>query len=98
MNLDTAKNVLTHNDAIKRADAIHNVSYKLFIDLYSGKETYQGKTTIIFETNTDHNVTLDFTGSEITTLVLNETFIEKPDWDGHKLNLPQSLIQKTTPI
>jgi len=98
MNLDIAKNVLTHNDAIKRANAIRNVSYKLFIDLYSGKETYQGKTTIVFETSIDHNVTVDFTGSEITTLVLNETFIEKPDWDGHKLNLPQNLIQKNNTV
>ncbi|MBG92888.1 MAG: aminopeptidase N [Chloroflexi bacterium] len=93
MNSDTAKNALTHDDAIKRAEAILNVSYKLFLDLHLGKETYQGKTTIIFETNTVNDITIDFTGSEITNLILNSISIEKPDWDGHKINLPKNLMQ-----
>ena len=98
MNSDIAKNVLTHKDAQKRAETIYNASYKLSIDLYSGKETYQGKITITFEASTNHNVIVDFTGSEITTLIINETLLESPDWDGHKLNLPQSLIQKNNTV
>ena len=98
MNLDTAKNVLTHKDAQKRAETIRNVSYNLSIDMHSGKETYQGKITIIFEVSDDDNVIVDFTGSEIVTLVLNETFVGNPDWDGHKLNLPQNLIQKNNTV
>ena len=98
MNLDTAKNVLTHKDAQKRAETIRNVSYNLSIDMHSGKETYQGKITIIFEVSDDDNVIVDFTGSEIVTLVLNETSVGNPDWDGHKLNLPQNLIQKNNTV
>ena len=98
MNSDIAKNVLTHKDAQKRAETIYNASYKLSIDLHSGKETYQGKITINFETSTNNNVIVDFTGSEITTLIINETLLESPDWDGHKLNLPQSLIQKNNTV
>ena len=80
------KDVLSESDAATRSKNISNVEYHLDLNLPGGaSDTYSGTLEATFTVETYSETFLDFTGFEITTLILNGRVIADPSWNGHRL-------------
>ena len=83
---NTVKDVLSESDAATRSKNISNVEYHLDLNLPGGaSDTYSGTLEATFTIETNPETFLDFTGFEITTLILNGRIIADPSWNGHRL-------------
>ena len=83
---NTVKDVLSESDAATRSKNISNVEYHLDLNLPGGaSDTYSGTLEATFTIETNPETFLDFTGFEITTLILNGRVIADPSWNGHRL-------------
>ena len=83
---NTVKDVLSESDAATRSKNISNVEYHLDLNLPGGaSDTYSGTLEATFTIETNPETFLDFTGFEITTLILNGRTIADPSWNGHRL-------------
>ena len=83
---NTVKDVLSESDAATRSKNISNVEYHLDLNLPGGaSDTYSGTLEATFTIETNPETFLDFTGFEITTLILNGRTITDPSWNGHRL-------------
>ena len=83
---NTVKDVLSESDAATRSKNISNVEYHLDLNLPgAASDTYSGTLEATFTIETNPETFLDFTGFEITTLILNGRVIADPSWNGHRL-------------
>jgi aminopeptidase N len=86
---------LTESEAAGRAARISNVSYTLHLDLQPKSETYRGELAAEFELeNGASPVFLDFTGKTIRSLLVNGKTVPAPDWNKHRLELPEALLKE----
>jgi aminopeptidase N len=86
---------LTESEAADRAKRVSNVRYTLHLSLGSKAETYQGELAAEFdlERRGGAPLFLDFTGKEIRSLLVNGKSVAAPDWNKHRLVLPEDLLR-----
>jgi aminopeptidase N len=87
------KDNLTVAEATARAERISNVRYALDLDITARAETYRGLLTAEFDAKkSGPPLFVDFTGKSIVELVLNGERIASPEWNRHRIALPESKI------
>lgn len=86
------RDVLYRDEAIERAERVHDVSYELSFELAEGRDTYTGRVVMEFRlTSSSTPLFLDFTGGP-RMMTVNGTQLD-PDQRGHRLWLaPQHLV------
>ncbi|NKB33286.1 MAG: aminopeptidase N [Pseudomonadales bacterium] len=94
LSVRPALDQLSQSEAIARKARVSDISYVLDIDLISLYDAYQGSVTSTFTlTDKDNPLEIDFTGGNVSELVVNGETLE-PDYNGFFITLPQSsLIQ-----
>ena len=94
----TGPNVLTQEEAARRAAVIHGVEYDLALSLRAGAPHYEGDVTIRFEhRDPAAGVFLDCTGEEIVRLDVNDADAldaEGVRWSRNRLELPGALLRE----
>ncbi|MEC7788760.1 MAG: M1 family aminopeptidase, partial [Chloroflexota bacterium] len=87
-----ARDVLDKNDATRRSNSISDTQYQINLNLPGGgSPTYSGETIVQFESSDGSDTFLDFTGTEIISLHVNDSEVVNPSWTGHRLHI-QDLI------
>ena len=86
------RDVLYRDEAIERAERVHDVSYELSFELAEGQDNYTGRVVIEFRlTGSDTPLFLDFTGGP-RLMTVNGARLE-PDQRAHRLWLsPDNLV------
>jgi aminopeptidase N len=92
MTQDTlARDVLTRDEARRRATQVSNVEYVLDITLAAKAPTYRGSVVITFDSNGDPTF-LDFRGKTIERF--RDSGVEvAPRRDGHRIVLPADQLR-----
>ncbi|MBK33226.1 MAG: hypothetical protein CL771_06310, partial [Chloroflexi bacterium] len=86
------RDVLDKNDATRRSNSISDTQYQINLNLPGGgSPTYSGETIVQFESSDGSDTFLDFTGTEIISLHVNDSEVVNPSWTGHRLHI-QDLI------
>src|SRR5579871_311650 len=95
----TIKDNLTEAESRDRARRISKPTYTLHLDLKAKSETYRGKLTAEFEiAGPTSGLWIDFTGKTILGLTVNGTAVEKPDWNKHRIALPEALLARKNSV
>ena len=83
-----ARDVLDKNDATRRSNSISDTQYQINLNLPGGgSPTYSGETIVQFESSDGSDTFLDFTGTEIISLHVNDSEVVNPSWTGHRLHI-----------
>ncbi|MEZ0231111.1 MAG: aminopeptidase N, partial [Planctomycetota bacterium] len=86
---------LTESEAAARARRVLNVRYALHLSLQPKAETYQGELACEFDlAEKGAPIFLDFTGQTIRSLLVNGKSVATPDWNKHRLVLPEALLKE----
>jgi len=83
----TTRDVLTQEDARRRAELVSRPEYALQLDLTAKAERYQGAVTVTFEMAQAGATFLDCTSARLITVEVNGAAIDAPDWNGYRLTL-----------
>src|SRR4051812_15085177 len=91
---DAARDNLLVAEAAERARRVSNVRYSLDPDLTAKSESYRGTLTAEFEAKKDGAALfIDFTGKQIVELTLNGEKVASPDWNKHRIGLPDAHVK-----
>src|SRR4051812_28527433 len=86
---------LTEAEAAERGKRVLDVRYALHLSLLPGAETYQGELAVEFDlSEKGHALFLDFTGKEIRSPPRNGKAVGNPEWNKHRLVLPDDLLKE----
>lgn len=96
----TAKNLLTQGEAAERCKLVSNVKVDLQLHLTKGSPTYSCECKIHFDVPDQKAVLqhheamfLEFSGTEIHLLKLNQHVLGPEAWRAHRLLLPAEKLQ-----
>jgi aminopeptidase N len=93
MQTDTApRDVLTQEEAERRAARISDCAYTLSLDLVPGSGTYRGDVTLTFDDGGSGDTFLCFRGKTIERYEINGMAVE-PSWNGFRLAVPGGALQ-----
>ncbi len=92
-----ARDVLTQQEAVGRAQRVRDASYDIVLDLVAGESTYRGDVTLRFASDGSDPLFVDFRGRTIEHLEVNGTETE-PEWTGYRLTLPGWLLQESNVV
>jgi aminopeptidase N len=88
----SARDVLTHAEAVARAGRVRQAQYDIRLDISGGQKTYRGDVTVRFALDGEGQLFLDHRGLRIDRLEVNGRQLE-PDWTGYRLTLPADVVE-----
>ncbi len=89
------QNKLTKEEAERRSAVVRGVEYNIALSFQSGASSYQGDVTVHFEYDTPSvGIELDFTGTEISRLEVNEQTVASEAWSSNRIALPSNLLRE----
>lgn len=78
---------LLYTEANERANVVSNVSYKIDLDLNSGKDTFLCSSEIEFDAKNSNNTFLNFDASEILDIELNGEKLTPDNYNNYRVML-----------
>ena len=89
--------VLTQDNAEKRARRISNCAYEIHLELTKGSPTYLGKVTITFSDTGEGQLDVNFRCQTITQMTLNGREIN-PEFEGRNLLLQNADLEENNKL
>ncbi|MGE3960591.1 MAG: aminopeptidase N [Dehalococcoidia bacterium] len=83
----TTRDVLTQEEARRRAEWVSQPEYELHLDLQQRVQRYRGEVTITFQMAQAGSTFLDCTAARLERVEVNGSVVDAPDWNAYRLNL-----------
>ena len=83
----TTRDVLTQEEARRRAEWVSEPEYTFTLDLQQRVERYRGEVSITFQMAQAGSTFLDCTAARLETVEVNGSVVDAPDWNAYRLTL-----------
>lgn len=78
---------LLYSEALERAETVSNVSYKIYLDLDNGLDSFLCSSEIEFDAKNGNETFLNFDGNKILSIELNGETISVNNYDNYRILL-----------